>query len=166
MKQHEWARTKPMWVIGTIDSQGAIRARASKGRDNPIHGKDDGPGHRWRWNVWGQEFHAVMGGASTMKQEEYETVTNWLTVNGYVYENTTTVTPVGRRGQQPTYQAKIGTMSGSIIIVKRARKFKVGQRIEFADTLDLRGCSVSVAPKWRTGTIWLIEDDRLFINLN
>lgn len=77
----------------------------------------------------------------------------------------TAVTPIGRRGRQPTYQAKVGTMGSSVVVIKRARKFKVGQRIEFAETHDLNGCSVSMAPKWRTGTIWLIEDDRLFINL-
>jgi hypothetical protein len=73
--------------------------------------------------------------------------------------------PVDRWGRKPLYQAKVGTMSGSLIMVKRARDFEVDQRIEFAELQDVRGMSVSMAPRWRTGIIWKIEDDRLFINL-
>lgn len=72
---------------------------------------------------------------------------------------------LGRYGKRPTFQAKIGTMSSAEIIVKRARIFREGQRIEFANTKDLRGMSVSATPPWRSGSIWKIEDNRLFISL-
>jgi len=72
---------------------------------------------------------------------------------------------MGQRGRQPTFQAKIGTMSGSIIIVKRVRDFEVGQKIQFAELRDLEGCSVGMAPRWRGGEIWKIEDNRLFVTL-
>jgi len=166
LKRHEWNETKPMWVIGTIDSNGAIRARASVGRNNPMHSAEDGPGRRWRWNVWGQDYHAVAGGHDNIGPEAALIVDDWLRNHGYVYDSMVKVTPVGRRGRQPTYQAKIGTMGSTTIIVKRAREFEVGQRLEFAEVMDLRGCSVGVTPRWRSGIVWLIEDDRLFINLN
>jgi hypothetical protein len=70
----------------------------------------------------------------------------------------------GRRGRQPTFQAKIGTMPSAIIIVKRVRDFEVGQRIEYADTYELRGMSVGMAPRWHRGTVWKIECDRLYID--
>jgi hypothetical protein len=69
----------------------------------------------------------------------------------------------GRWGRFPTYQAKVGTMSGSIIIVKRLRDFEVGQRVQYAETYELRGTSTGMAPKWSGGIIWKIESDRLFI---
>lgn len=71
----------------------------------------------------------------------------------------------GRRGRMPTFYAKVGTMSGSVVVVKRVRDFAVGQKIQFAETRDLEGCSVGMAPRWRGGEIWKIEDNRLFINL-
>ncbi len=70
----------------------------------------------------------------------------------------------GRHGRQPTFQAKIGTMPGSIIIVKRVRDFEVGQRIQYADTYELRGMSVGMAPRWSGGIIWKIEDNRLYVD--
>jgi len=70
----------------------------------------------------------------------------------------------GRRGRHPTFQAKIGTMPGTIIIIKRVRNFEVGQHIEFADICDLLGMSVGMAPRWQRGVIWLIEGNRLYVN--
>ena len=75
------------------------------------------------------------------------------------------VTPVGHHGRMPTFQAKIGTLSSTCIVVKRTRKFYVGQAIEFAELSDLSGMCVGVAPRWRHGIVWKIEDDRLFIDL-
>ena len=74
--------------------------------------------------------------------------------------------PVGRWGRFPTYQAKVGTMPGTTIVVKRARKFHVDQWINFADVCDLRGMSTGMTPRWRGGIIWKIEDNRIFVNLN
>lgn len=73
--------------------------------------------------------------------------------------------PAGRRGRMPTFYAKVGTMSGSVIVVKRTRDFEVGQKIQFAEIRDLEGCSVGMAPRWRGGEIWKIDDNRLFITL-
>lgn len=73
---------------------------------------------------------------------------------------------VGSWGRLPTYQAKVGTGSSCCVVIKRARKFHVEQRVEFADIEDLRGMCVGMAPKWRPGLIWKIEDDRLFISYN
>jgi hypothetical protein len=77
-----------------------------------------------------------------------------------------TINPTGQKwGRQPTWYAKVGTLSGTTVIIKRARTFEVGQRIEFADLCDLRGTSRNMAPRWRTGYIWKIDDHRLFITL-
>lgn len=74
------------------------------------------------------------------------------------------VPPMDRWGRYPTYPAKVGTHSSSCMLVKRTRMFYVGQRIEFALEHELRGMSKSMAPRWRTGIIWKIEDGRLFVN--
>lgn len=76
------------------------------------------------------------------------------------------VQPAGRWGRRPTYAAKVGTFGSTVIVVKRARRFKVNQRIEFAELTDLDGMSVGCTPKWRHGLIWKIEGDRLFVNLH
>lgn len=82
--KHEWNESKPMWVIGTIDSYGAITARASTSRtSSPMHGIGDGNGHRWRWNVWGQDFHAVNG--NDINADECLLVKDWLERKGYIY---------------------------------------------------------------------------------
>ncbi len=78
---------------------------------------------------------------------------------------TTTVATVGRWGKFPTFAAKVGTMAGSNVLVKRARAFYVNQRIDFAEEHHLAGMSVGMAPKWRHGSIWKIENDRLYIEL-
>jgi hypothetical protein len=71
---------------------------------------------------------------------------------------------IGRHGKRPTYQAKIGTMPSSVIVVRRLRDFSVGQRIEFAELDDMRGMSVGCTPVWKHGVIWKIEFDRLYVN--
>lgn len=80
--RHEWNSSKPMWVIGTIDSYGAIRARSG---ECPMHGVGDGNGRRWRWNVWGGEFHSVMGNRNDLTGEEQVAVEDWLEKHGYIY---------------------------------------------------------------------------------
>lgn len=74
------------------------------------------------------------------------------------------VVAINHWGRQPLYQAKIGTLPGSLIMVRRARKFYVEQRIEFAELDDVRGMSVGMSPKWQHGIIWKIEGNRLFVN--
>lgn len=75
------------------------------------------------------------------------------------------VSPVGRWGRFPTFQAKVGTGSSSCILVRRTRRFSVGQFIAFAEEHHLAGMATGCTPKWRRGRVWKIEDDRLFIEL-
>lgn len=75
------------------------------------------------------------------------------------------VEPAGNWGRYTTYLAKVGTLSSCLVLVKRVRKFHVKQRIEFVEEHSLRGCSKGIAPRWRQGYIWKIEDNRLFISL-
>ena len=76
------------------------------------------------------------------------------------------VTPIGLHGRFPTYQAKIGTGSSAVVIIRRVRRFSLGQRIQFANIDDLMGQCVGCASRWRTGIIWDIMDNRLYIELN
>lgn len=80
----KWNESKPMYVIGTIDSYGAIRARFSSKNNSPTHTAEDGPGHRWRFNIWAQDFHPVLG-KQLLTQEECVMVHNWLDGKGYIY---------------------------------------------------------------------------------
>lgn len=72
---------------------------------------------------------------------------------------------LNRWGRFPLFDAKISTGPSSLVIVRRARKFHVGQLIWFVEWSDLRGMCIGVTPPWRRGTIWKIENERLFINL-
>lgn len=74
------------------------------------------------------------------------------------------IEPLGNWGKRVTFLAKIGTFSSAEIVVKRKRDFNVDDRIEFADTKDLRGMSVGCTPQWQVGRIWKIEGDMLFIS--
>lgn len=69
-----------------------------------------------------------------------------------------------RFGRFQYYQAKVGTHSATLIIVKRVREFFVGQRIDFAEHCDLQGMCQGVTPRWRSGIVWKIEFDRLFVD--
>jgi hypothetical protein len=73
------------------------------------------------------------------------------------------VMPVDRWGRHPLYQAKVGSGPSDLIMVRRARKFRVGMNIHFATISDVRAMSTGVTPKWRSGNIWKIEDNRLFV---
>ena len=75
------------------------------------------------------------------------------------------VMPISNWGRQPLYQAKIGTGPSALIMVKRQRKFHVGQRLKLAAREDVRGMCVGCTPKWRSGIVWKIESDRLYVEL-
>lgn len=66
-------------------------------------------------------------------------------------------------GRRPTYSAKVGTRGSTVVIVKRVRKFFVGQSIEFCELSSLRGMSKGCTPPWKRGTVYKIDDNRLFI---
>ncbi len=55
-------------------------------------------------------------------------------------------------------------MSGSLIVLKGKSRIGEGARVEFAEWGDLRGTSKNMTPKWRTGIIWKVEGNRIFIN--
>lgn len=74
------------------------------------------------------------------------------------------VSPIGRWGRFPTFAGKVGTGSSCCLLIKRARRFYVEQRIEFAMEHELRGCSTGMSFRWHVGIIWKIEDERLFVN--
>lgn len=73
------------------------------------------------------------------------------------------VTPISYWGRKPLYSAKIGTTASNLIMVRRVRKFHVGQSIMFAAISDVQGMSIGCTPAWRSGNIWKIEANRLFV---
>jgi hypothetical protein len=74
------------------------------------------------------------------------------------------VSPVDRWGRRLVYAAKVGTMSGTLVLIKRARRFYEGQFIYYVETKELEGMSTGCTPRWHYGTIWKIEGGRIFIN--
>lgn len=74
----------PMWVVGCIDSYGAISARHVNCNGNIMHTLEESKGRRWRWNIWGQEFHATRNPTlDKLSDEENLAVMNWLQRKGY-----------------------------------------------------------------------------------
>ena len=79
----------PMWVIGCIDSHGAITARHAGGGKDLMHTPSESRGKRWRWNIWGQEYHASRAGRlDELTDYELAAVTEWLERKGYKREST------------------------------------------------------------------------------
>ena len=72
-------------MIGTVDHTGAIIGRADDGR-NPVHGRADGSGHRWRWCVWSQEWCEIYVKAEHLTHDENRAVERWLVERGYADE--------------------------------------------------------------------------------
>lgn len=76
-----------MWVVGCIDYQGSISARAVKCNGDVMHRKEESKGTRWRWNVWGQEFIATFNPShNKLSSEELALVTEWLERKGFKNE--------------------------------------------------------------------------------
>lgn len=74
----------PMWVVGCIDSYGGITARPVSSDGDVMHTKSESKGRRWRWNIWGQEFHCTRNPTlNRLSDEEYEIVSDWLIKKGY-----------------------------------------------------------------------------------
>lgn len=86
-----WRDHEEMSVVGCIDSNGAITARASK--EIGAHRPEESRGKRWRFLVWSQDFHAPpprtieeANNPRTMlvlTEEEHFAVCNWLIRHGY-----------------------------------------------------------------------------------
>lgn len=74
-----------------------------------------------------------------------------------------TVAPISHWGRQPLYSAKVGTTASNLVMIRRVRRFSVGQQIFFATLSEVEGMSVGCTPHWRSGHIWKIESNRLFI---
>lgn len=78
-----------MWVIGCIDSNGAITARHAAGHQSIMHSPAESRGKRWRWNIWGQEYQATRNGRlDELTDDELAAVTDWLERKGYKSEST------------------------------------------------------------------------------
>ncbi len=74
----------PMWVIGCIDSYGAITARHAKSTGLIMHNDGELRGKRWRWNIWGQEHHSTRNPTlDRLSEEEVFAVNDWLERKGY-----------------------------------------------------------------------------------
>jgi hypothetical protein len=74
----------PMWVIGCIDSHGAIVARHATSGGNIMHGSSESRGKRWRWNIWRQEFFSTLRGRlDELTEDEHSAVVEWLERRGY-----------------------------------------------------------------------------------
>ncbi len=74
-----------------------------------------------------------------------------------------TVRPAGYWDKRPYYPAKVGDGPETLVLIKRARKFSVGQSIKFCrrgETLHIRA---GMAFTWSCGRIFKIENGRLFI---
>ena len=78
----QYKANDPMWVIGCIDSYGAIIARHAHGGQNYMHTLAESKGKRWRWNIWGQEYHQTAT-LDRLTDEEYIAVDTWLERKGY-----------------------------------------------------------------------------------
>jgi hypothetical protein len=72
--------------------------------------------------------------------------------------------PTDRWGRHPLFQAKVGTFSGTLVMVKRVRDFELNQRIDYCEITDVDGMSTGCTPPWKHGIIWKIDGDRLFIS--
>lgn len=80
----EYDADDPMYVVGCIDSNGAITARVVAGGGDVMHTKDESRGRRWRWNIWAQEFNATRNPTlDHLTTEEFEIVNNWLVEHGH-----------------------------------------------------------------------------------
>ena len=85
------AGTDPMWVVGCITAHGAIIARIVKGPSCVTHTEAESKGKRWRWNIWGQEFHATRANnLDPLTDEELVLVHDWLKRNGCEPDDLTT----------------------------------------------------------------------------
>jgi hypothetical protein len=74
----------PMFVIGYIDSYGAIEARLVTIDDVSLsHTRELSRGRRWRWCIPEQEYMAPRG-RSELTDEECFLVEDWLEKNGYM----------------------------------------------------------------------------------
>jgi hypothetical protein len=84
-KRAIWNTTKPMWVIGTIDSYGSIVATPKK--EGGMHTNEDRKrGRCFRYNVWDREFHPVLDKARLTEEEE-KLILDWLDKMGYIYHH-------------------------------------------------------------------------------
>jgi hypothetical protein len=78
----EFTNDDPMWVIGCIDSYGAIVGRAATSVENIMHGAAESKGKRWRWNIWGQDWCDTRN-HDQLTDEEFLLVVDWLERKGY-----------------------------------------------------------------------------------
>lgn len=81
----EYNPDDPMWVVGCIDSYGAITARIVSHGGSVTHTAEESRGRRWRWNIWGQDFVATRNPAhDRLSDNERVSVMDWLVRHGCV----------------------------------------------------------------------------------
>ena len=74
-----------MSVVGCIDANGSIIARACK--EIGTHRPEEKKGKTWRWLVWSQEFiHVGPRPVDEMTDDEVRLVCDWLVRKGYADE--------------------------------------------------------------------------------
>ena len=77
----------------------------------------------------------------------------------------TRIEPHSYWGRKPVFLSKVGTGPSTLVLIKRVRKFHVGQHIEFCNRRDVDGMCVGGTPKWKHGHIYDIRNEMLFIEL-
>lgn len=81
----KWRKHPMMWVLGCIDSNGAIVAHATK--EGRTHTIEESKGKRFRWCIWTQDFNITFGGIKdALTPEEYFAVCDWLIKHKYADE--------------------------------------------------------------------------------
>ncbi len=72
-------KNPPMWAVGYIDSHGAIHCKTGDAVMHPdiLHGR------RFRFLVWGQEFHSTLG--LRIEQEDVPLVMDYLDRQGLIF---------------------------------------------------------------------------------
>lgn len=76
----------------------------------------------------------------------------------------TAMTIVNRWGRFPLFQAKIGTMPGCLVMIRRQRLFTAGEIVKYATLDSVKGMCVGCTPRWESGMISKVGEDRLFID--
>lgn len=78
--------TDPIYVVGCIDTYGAIHHKLARLGGDVMHGRNESKGRRFRWNILAQEFQGTLDsfrGGGHMSAEETKIVLDWLEKKGY-----------------------------------------------------------------------------------
>lgn len=150
----EWDKCRLNWsILRTFDKDD----KNNVSREVSLVDLDDSNGSYY-YNAWDTDEFSSQSIVLVNKGVTIEQLTKHPKLIKRVNEGRS-ITPTYYFGRQPIYQVKIGTMPGSLAIIKRVRKFYPKQRIEFAE-LEKNNRS---PPKWQGGIVDKVEFDRIFI---